>query len=348
LVCGFHFFLLVKRIHITRRSFLSTAINSILTPIKGRAREQQQHLIDNQQPPQQQIRDLERDIGLRISLFGSEEEIRQESNETEGETEELEHTDTMSGVKYTIGGVSIEFDDTEQVQNTNYNVCVVIAKSNCPEPGSDGERKLINSLCKNQYTNYKRPETSMKSIERLLQSRSIMDTIEATETILNKYDMKEPFTNIVFPEDPTVKRVSLKLKIDGSGIRTVNVLTDFRRLTTKEVALSFSWWNLHGNYKDKDGKKQSYGRDMNWSYLHFKNHVDNVLYNDTDKEFHTYDKKERGGPLFFKLLTDSVLTANEDSLAALESTIKVYNIASDGKDDVPESIKVIKVGSKTI
>jgi hypothetical protein len=198
-----------------------------------------------------------------------------------------------------------------------------------------------------ELANYKRPETSMNSIERLLQSRSIMDTIEATETILTKNDMKEPFT-IVFPEDSTLKRVALKLKIDGSVIRTANVLRDFRRLTTKEVALSCSWWNLHGNYKDKDDKKQSYGRDMNWSYLHFKNHVDIVLYNNTDKEFHTYDKKERGGPLFFKLLTDSVLTANEDSLAALESTIKVYNIASDRKDDVPESIKVLKAGSKTI
>jgi hypothetical protein len=349
---------------IQQRSFLSTALNTLLTPLRDRAREQRQLLIDNQTPSQQRIRDLELDIGLRTSLFAedeaqniTEEEHNEPDERKEEEKEEIEkekeeepeeiNKQIMSGIKYNIGGVSIEFNDTEPEQNTDYNVGVVISKSNRPEPGSDGERKLIDNLCKNQYTNYKRPETSMKSIERLLQSRSILDTIEATETILTKYDMKEPFT-IVFPADPTLKRVTLKLKIDGSGIQTVNVLTDFRRLTTKEVALSCAWWNLHGNYKDKDDKKQSYGRDMNWSYLHFKNHVDVVLYNDTDKEFHTYDKKERGGPLFFKLLTDSVLTANEDSLAALESTIKVYNIASDGKDDVPEAIKVLKAGSKTI
>jgi hypothetical protein len=87
---------------------------------------------------------------------------------------------------------------------------------------------------------------------------------------------------------------------------------------------------------------------MNWSYLHFKNHVEVILYDDTDKEFHSFDKRKRGGPLFFKLLTNSVLSANEKSLAALESTIKVYNIASDGKDDVPEAIKVLKAGAKTI
>jgi hypothetical protein len=306
-------------------------------------------LIGENLQPQDQIRILERDIGLRTSLFGRvDEEEREEQEEEEEKENNKENKEDIMSVKYTIGGVSIEFDDNEPEQNTDYNVGVVISKLNRPEPGSDGERKLIESLCKNQYTNYKKPETSMKSIERLLQSRSIMDTIEATDTVLTKYDMKEPFTSIVFPEDPTLKRVSLKLNINGSGIQIANVLTDFRKLTTKEVALSCAWWNLHGHYKDKDGKKQSYGRDMNWSYLHFKNHVDVVLYDDTDKEFHSFDKRERGGPLFFKLLTNSVLTANEDSLAALESTIKVYNIASDGKDDVPEAIKVLKAGAKTI
>jgi hypothetical protein len=332
---------------VQQRSFLSTALNTILTPLRARTRAQ----IDQQLQPQEQILDLERDIGLRTSLFGDpeeEQEEEEEEKEEEKEEKEEEEKDIMSTIKYTFGGVSFEFDDNEPEQNKDYNVGVVISKDNRPEPGSDGERKLIDSLCKNQYTNYKKPETSMKSIERLLQSRSIMDTIEATETVLNKYDMKEPFTSIVFPEDPTLKRVSLKLNINGSGIQTAKVLTDFRKLTTKEVALSCSWWNLHGHYKDKDGKKQSYGRDMNWSYLHFKNHVDVVLYNDTDKEFHSFDKKERGGPLFFKLLTNAVLTANEDSLAALESTIKVYNIASDGKDDVPEAIKILKAGAKTI
>jgi hypothetical protein len=112
-------------------------------------------------------------------------------------------------------------------------------------------------------------------------------------------------------------------------------------VTIEEVALSCAWWNLHGHYKDKDNKKQSYGRDMNWSYLHFKNHVDEVLYNATDKLLNSYNKKERGGPLFFKLLTNAVLLANEDSLATLESTIKNYNIAEDGKDDVPEAIKIL-------
>jgi hypothetical protein len=211
-------------------------------------------LIGKNLQPQDQIRNLERDIGLRTSLFErleeeveEEEEERKEEESTKEEKKEERKEkgkDRIMSVKYTIGEISIEFDDNKPEQNTDYNVGVVISKYNRSEPGSDCERKLIESLCKNQYTNYKKPETSMKSIEHLLQSRSIMDTIEATDTVLTKYDMKEPFTSIVFPEDPTLKRVPLKLNITGSDIQTANVLTDFCKITTKEVALSCAWWIL--------------------------------------------------------------------------------------------------------
>jgi hypothetical protein len=64
---------------------------------------------------------------------------------------------------------------------------------------------------------------------------------------------------------------------------------------------------------------------MNWSYLHFKNHAEEVLYNNADKLFQEYEQHQRGGALFFKLLTDVILSSNEDSLAALKSTVKQYN-----------------------
>ena len=83
-----------------------------------------------------------------------------------------------------------------------------------------------------------------------------MDTIEATETVLNKFDMKDPFT-IVYPEDTTLSRVALKMNANGSGIRSLELLSDFRQVSIEEVALSCAWWNLHGHYKDKDDAKVS-------------------------------------------------------------------------------------------
>ena len=131
---------------VQQQSFLRTAFNTILTPLRTRTRAERQLLIGNplqQQDqdqdqdqllpsPQDQIRTLEQDIGLVTSLFGrteDEEEEKEEENDNEKEKEkEKEKENESMSVKYTIGGVSIEFDDTEPEQNTDYNVGVVISK----------------------------------------------------------------------------------------------------------------------------------------------------------------------------------------------------------------------------
>jgi hypothetical protein len=323
----------------TQRGFLREVLHQVATPIR---------VI-------REIQNLEDHLGLdRTTLFQDYDSNNDNNSnstalpeEQQGEIHEPVIINMPPANSYSFGGLKIDFDDEEPTQNTDFAVGVVISKADRPDPGSDDERKLIDSLCKNQYAKYKLPETSMKSVERLLQSRGIMDTISGTETALNKFDMKETFT-IVYPEDKSLRRVKLTMNFDNSNIKSVNLLTDFRKVSTDDVALSCSWWNLHGHYFDKSDKKHSLGRDMNWSYLHFKNHVEEVLYNDVDKLFQEYEQHQRGGALFFKLLTDVVLSSNEDSLAALESTIKQYNVAKDGNDDVLEATKVLKAGSKSI
>jgi hypothetical protein len=253
----------------------------------------------------------------------------------------------MTSTTYTLGGMSLEFDRDEPVQNVDYAIGVVIAKENRPPHRSDAERKLIENLCKTQYGKYSKAETSMKSVARLLQCRSIMDTISGTKTILEKYDMGQPFT-VVIPKDPTLVRHELTLLHDGSGPKTIDLLKEFWTVSAEEVALSCEWWNSHGHFTDSDGDSQTFGRDMNWSYLHFKNHTEEVLYNEIDKQFQTYEQRQRGGPLFFKLLTDVLLVSNEQSLSSLETIITKYNIAIDAKDDLPEAVKVINAVSLTI
>jgi hypothetical protein len=325
----------------TQRGFLSSVLHRVTTPIR---------VI-------REIQNLEEHLGLeRTTLFqdyNNDTALPEQQEEEEDEEVQVEdppttpiHT-TMPTNSYSFGDFNLNFDDETPEQNTDLTVGVVISKADRPEPGSDDERKLIESLCKNQYTKYRLPEANMKSIERLLQSRGIMDTISGTKTALNKFDMKETFT-VVYPADKSLKRVALIMNFDNSNIKSVDLLSDFRKVTVEEVALSCSWWNLHGHYFDNEKKKHSLGRDMNWSYLHFKNHTEEVLYNDVDKSFQEYEQHQRGGALFFKLLADAVLSSNEDSLAALETTIKQYNVAKDGNDDVLEATKVLRAGSKSI
>jgi hypothetical protein len=123
--------------------------------------------------------------------------------------------------------------------------------------------------------------------------------------------MIETFT-IVLPLDVTLKKVAL---IPVNGVPTTfNLLVDFCKVTKDQAALSCAWWNLYGFYTNNDNKKISLSRDMNWSYLHFNSHVEEIHDN--------FDKKQRGDPLYFKLLVDRVISSNENSLSALIRAIK--------------------------
>ena len=319
---------------IQQRGLLSAAFDYITTPLRQQTRADRQELLNQQR--EREIEHLEADLGIGgTNLFQEEEEEKEEDN-------------TMpTSTTYTLGGMSLAFDQDEPVQNVDYAIGVVISKENRPPHGSDGERKLIEGLCKNQYGKYTKAETSMKSVARLLQSRSIMDTISGTKTILEKYDMGQPFT-VVIPKDPTLVRHELTLLNDGSAPKTINLLKEFWTVSAEDVALSCAWWNTHGHFTDSENAPQTFGRDMNWSYLHFKNHTEEVLYNEIDKQFQTYERRQRGGPLFFKLLIDVLLVSNEQSLSSLETTITKYNIAVDAKDDLPEAVKIINAVSVTI
>ena len=155
----------------------------------------------------------------------------------------------------------------------------------------------------------------------------------------------QPF-DIVYPKDPALKLVTLKVK--GGSPVVKSLLENFRNLSIEQVALSSSWYSKFGSFTDSLGKPHSLGRDLSWSLLHFKEHVDPVLHNDIESRLQSFNKEEQGGPLYFILLMDEIVTSNEQSLAALEGTVKIYNIANDGKDDFPACIKLLKAVTRSI
>jgi hypothetical protein len=259
---------------------------------------------------------LEEELGIGAgvaALFRDNSDTDEEEDQDTYEENDAEEAPNdpsiiiMTLTTYTLGGMSMAFDTDEPPPNTDYEVGVVLSKENRPAIGSDDERKLVEGICKSQYEKFNRAETSMKSIERFLQSCGIMDTITSATTVLDRYDMKQPFT-IIFPEDVSLTNISLKMTFDKRAPQTVDLLVDFRKVTKEEVALSCAWWNLHGFFMDSTGTKQTLSRDMNWNYLHFKNHVNDNLYNDVNKAFLKYENKQQGGPLFFKLLVDILLS----------------------------------------
>jgi hypothetical protein len=138
---------------IQRRGLLSAAMQYITTPLRRQTRTTRQAVLDRQI----QIQNIEADLGLdQTILFGEEEDQQkneEQKEEEENEEEEEEDKDenrfetiNMPTTTYTLGGMSVEFDNDDPTQNIDYEVGVVISKANQPSHGSEGERKLIEGI----------------------------------------------------------------------------------------------------------------------------------------------------------------------------------------------------------
>ena len=73
------------------------------------------------------------------------------------------------------------------------------------------------------------------------------------------YNLIQVF-EIVYPKDPTLKHVTLKLK---NGFLVVkSLLKFFRIISIKGVAKSSAWYSAFGSLKDSSGTIQNFGRDF--------------------------------------------------------------------------------------
>ena len=87
------------------------------------------------------------------------------------------------------------------------------------------------------------------------------------------------------------------------------------------MASSNAWYATFGIFKHKDQELHSFAQELTWSQIHFKNHVNPILHSDIKARMKKYPSSEQGGPLYFIILMDEILTSNENSLASLEGTI---------------------------
>ena len=247
---------------------------------------------------------------------------------------------------YTLNGITVRFQSSTQPTNAIHNVGVVYSRLSRPAHGSDAERKMVDAISKNQYSKFKENESSLKDVLKLEESQGLDESIRHLRTFLETYDLLPLFT-IVLPTDQKLRVCTLKLHNDGKSI-TYDLLPDYHTVTPKIVGLSTAWFNKYGYFMDNQNNKQTLGRDMSWSLLHFKQHVQASLHTDIDLRLQQHPAIERGGPLYFVLLMDELVLSNEQSCEALVSLVQSYNIAINGKDDLIAVIKLLRSATKSI
>ena len=180
---------------------------------------------------------------------------------------------------YTLNGITVSFASPTPPTNAIHNVGVVYSRTSRPAHGSDAERKMIEAISKDQYSKFKENEYSLKDVLKLEQSQGLDETIRHPCSFLETYDLLFLFI-IVCPVDFKLRECILKTR-DGNA-NTYNLLTDYRLVIPKKVALSTAWYNKYGYFTDTQNKKHTLGRDMSWSLLHFKQHFPASLHTNID------------------------------------------------------------------
>ena len=147
------------------------------------------------------------------------------------------------------------------------------------------------------------------NILKLEKSHSLDKNIRHLSTSLESYELLSLFT-IVCPVDSKLCECTPKIHSDGTAI-TYDLLASYCPITPKTVALSTAWYNKFDYFIDTQNNRQTLGRDMSWSLLHFKQHVYASLHTDVGLIVQQYSPIQQEGPLYFSILMRQLVLSNQ-------------------------------------
>jgi hypothetical protein len=219
-------------------------------------------------------------------------------------------------------------------------------KETRPTEGSKEEKELLTDIKTNHYPKYKVMNISFKDPEKLASNLSILENLTYTEQLMIEYNMEDPF-KICFPNS-TTSLASLEVDASNKPIFQ-NLFADHRDITVEQVALSNRWYSRYAIFSVSGGADRSFAKELEWSFVHLRSHVEQDLYNVIHSEYMTFPAEERGGPLFLKLLMLHLVVTNEANLEILVNTVKDYKINENVEnEDVTKVVRILKAVTATI
>jgi hypothetical protein len=246
------------------------------------------------------------------------------------------------------GGFKVAVNLVSPVTNTDgLSAGRLYKKENRPTEGSKEEKELLTDIKTNRYSKYKVMNISLKDPEKLASNLSILDNLTYTQQFMLEYNMEDPF-HICFPGDDPKSPATLT--VDSSGkLITKDLFKDHRDITVEDVALSNRWYSRYAIFNQSGLGDRSFAKELEWSHLHFRSHVEQELYNVVYSEYITFSAEERGGPLFLKLLLLHLVVSDEANLEMLLDTVKNYKINENvDNEDMDKVIRLLKGVTGTI
>lgn len=180
-------------------------------------------------------------------------------------------------------------------------------------------------------------ESTSTTDSTLTDDATLTQLITSTKQRHHQYDMTDVF-EIVFPVDP-LNSPALKLDASGRPV-TLDLYTMYTQVTVQQVAISCYWYLTWVNQIDHPWIREN----LMLTHLYFCNHTTVDLHNKVLESFSKFEVGYQGGPLYFKLMMETLVSNSESLSTALVQSLKAYKINAIPGEDVSKAVTLLRSG----
>lgn len=170
---------------------------------------------------------------------------------------------------------------------------------------------------------------------KMKESHTLFQLIRSVEENHIRFDIGDVFT-IVFPLNIKYTH-ALKMETD-TRCQTKNLYKEYATLTQHQVSGSCYWYNVYAS-----GEARKIFRDNNrLTYEYMIEHVSQELHEKVMETYIRYSAEYRGGPLYFKIMMDTLVTNTETLSEQIIKEIKGYKISDIPGENISTAVSHLR------
>jgi hypothetical protein len=223
----------------------------------------------------------------------------------------------------TLNGIEIELRDEQETHFSE--VSTLYKKADRADLDKKDRLALIAAATeKKESTYFTALALALDDESKLDDCYNIGTKVEKVEARHRLYDMHDVFT-IVVPE------------ADGKTLKeeAYNLYTEYATVTPDMVAASNKWYNSWP-------KGPTWQENLNWTHQFFEYNVATEVAEKVNELYMLYPIESRGGPLYFILLMNQLLSQTEEAVLALQVRLKKLNLKNIPGENVDKAISLAR------
>ncbi len=221
---------------------------------------------------------------------------------------------TVDGIQFRVRQTRTTTTEANQVLHKKQD-----RQSLTPEKRAE----LFNQATKRAHTEYELISLQFTDEDKLDDTYNLDIRIKKTKSTMVKYDMHDVFRILIL--DPTN---------ESRIVATKDLFREYTTISIDQVAASNTWYHTWG-------AEPWYDDNLNLTYQFFENNVSENLWGKTFDKYSKYTEEQQGGPLFFIIMINKLLSNTEEAAVMLERRVRNFNISQLPGEDIDKAISLL-------